>query len=85
VFAAIIPVAPTTGASINPARTFGPMLVQQIAGGDVHWNQLPVYLIAEFVGAAVAGLAFGAISVVRSGARSGASAPTQATPEGVRS
>ena len=34
VFAVIIPVAPATGASINPARTFGPMLVQQIAGGD---------------------------------------------------
>ena len=33
VFAAIIPVAPATGASINPARTVGPMLVQQIAGG----------------------------------------------------
>ena len=36
VFAAIIPVAPTTGASINPARTLGPMLVQQLAGGTVH-------------------------------------------------
>ena len=35
VFAAIIPVAPTTGASINPARTFGPMFVQQLAGGSV--------------------------------------------------
>jgi glycerol uptake facilitator protein len=35
VFAAIIPVAPTTGASINPARTFGPMLVQQLAGGPM--------------------------------------------------
>ncbi len=41
VFAAIIPVAPTTGASINPARTFGPMLVQQVAGGEVQWEQLP--------------------------------------------
>jgi glycerol uptake facilitator protein len=85
VFAAIIPVAPATGASINPARTLGPMLVQQIAGGDVHWNQLPVYLVAEFVGAALAGFVYGAISVVRSAARSGASAPAQATPEGVRS
>ena len=41
VFAAIIPVAPATGASINPARTVGPMLVQQIAGGTVKWEQLP--------------------------------------------
>jgi glycerol uptake facilitator protein len=85
VFAAIIPVAPATGASINPARTVGPMLVQQIAGGDVHWNQLPIYLLAEFIGAALAGLAYGAISVVRSSARSGAFAPAQATPEGARS
>ena len=35
VFAAIIPVAPATGASINPARTTGPMIVQQILGGGV--------------------------------------------------
>ena len=49
VFAAIIPVAPTTGASINPARTFGPMLVQQLAGGAVQWGQLPVYLAAELL------------------------------------
>jgi glycerol uptake facilitator protein len=62
VFAAIIPVAPATGASINPARTFGPMLVQQIAGGAVKWQQLPVYLIAEFLAGALAALAYRAIT-----------------------
>src|SRR5918911_1331544 len=58
VFAAIIPVAPATGASINPARTVGPMLVQQIAGGTVKWSQLPVYLLAELLAGVVAALAY---------------------------
>ena len=62
VFAAIIPVAPTTGASINPARTIGPMLIQQLWGGTVHWTQLPVYLAAELLAGAVAALAFAAVS-----------------------
>jgi glycerol uptake facilitator protein len=62
VFAVIIPVAPTTGASINPARTIGPMLIQQLWGGTVHWTQLPVYLIAELLAGAAAGVAFAAIS-----------------------
>jgi glycerol uptake facilitator protein len=62
VFAAIIPVAPTTGASINPARTFGPMLVQQIAGGDVKWEQLPVYLGAELLAGVLAALLYGLLA-----------------------
>lgn len=61
VFAAIIPVAPATGASINPARTFGPMLVQQLAGGSVKWGQLPVYLVAELLAGAVAALLYEAL------------------------
>jgi glycerol uptake facilitator len=83
VFAAIIPVAPATGASINPARTFGPMLVQQLAGGTIHWGQLPVYLLAEFVGALAAGFIYSALVTVRSTARSIAS--VQPTREGVAS
>lgn len=62
VFAVIIPVAPATGASINPARTFGPMLVQQILGGSVHWDQLPVYLIAELLAGVLAALVFAFVS-----------------------
>ena len=62
VFAVIIPVAPTTGASINPARTFGPMLVQQLAGGEVKWGQLPVYLGAELLAGVLAALAYGFLS-----------------------
>jgi glycerol uptake facilitator protein len=59
VFAIIIVVAPTTDASINPARTIGPMLIQQLWGGTIHWTQLPVYLAAELL----AGVAAAAASI----------------------
>jgi glycerol uptake facilitator protein len=62
VFAAIIPVAPTTGASINPARTTGPMLVQQLLGGQVRWEQWIVYVAAEIVGGVCAALVFTAVA-----------------------
>src|SRR5437899_80793 len=58
VFAAIIVVAPATSASINPARTFGPMLVLQVAGGAVKWSQIWAYLLGEFAGGVLAGLAY---------------------------
>jgi glycerol uptake facilitator protein len=61
VFAAIIPVAPATGASINPARTLGPMFVQQVVGGTVKWEQLPVYLGAELLAGVLAALAYQAL------------------------
>lgn len=62
VFAVIIPVAPATGASVNPARTVGPMLIQQFAGGHVQFGQLPVYLLAELSAGVLAGLTFLALS-----------------------
>jgi glycerol uptake facilitator protein len=65
VFAAIIPVAPTTGASINPARTTGPMLVQQIMGGSVKWDQWPVYVAAELLAGVAAALLFGLVAHTR--------------------
>jgi glycerol uptake facilitator protein len=62
VFAVIIVVAPTTNASINPARTTGPMLVQQLLGGTVHWEQWIVYVASELLAGVLAALLFGLVS-----------------------
>ncbi|MET8876124.1 MIP/aquaporin family protein [Nocardia sp. NPDC004604] len=78
VFAAIIPVAPATGASINPARTLGPMLVQQLWGRHVSWSQAPVYLAAELLAGAAAALTAGALVRTATGAEAPASVDTTA-------
>lgn len=62
VFAAIIPVAPVTSASINPARTTGPMIVETLLGGTVHWEQWWVYIVGELIGGVLGALAFGVIA-----------------------
>ena len=65
VFAAIIVVAPATSASINPARTLGPMIVLQGAGGSVAWSQIWAYFGGEFLGGLLAGLAYSAMAATR--------------------
>jgi len=76
VFAAIIPVAPATSAAINPARVVGPMLTLQVFDGTVHWDQLPVYVIAEVLAGVAAGLTYTVVSRTR--ADSAAGLPTVA-------
>jgi len=55
----ILVFGPITGASLNPARAFGPELVQAIAGGTTFWSQyVPVYLVPGLIGAAAAAILY---------------------------
>jgi glycerol uptake facilitator protein len=58
VAAAILVVGPLTGASLNPARTFGPLLVTTIGGGDTEWGDLPLYIVGPLAGGALAAFAY---------------------------
>jgi glycerol uptake facilitator protein len=52
-------VGPITGASLNPARAFGPELISAIGSGPTHWGQLiPVYVLPGLVGAGAAALLY---------------------------
>ena len=47
-----------SGASLNPARTFGPYLGDSLMGGLNLWIFLPIYIIGPIVGAVLAALAY---------------------------
>jgi glycerol uptake facilitator protein len=55
---AILLIAPLTGGSLNPARTFGPLLVTTLWSGDTEWGDLPAYLIGPVLGAVLAAFAY---------------------------
>ena len=59
VVAIIMVIGPLTGASLNPARAFGPELVSAFGGGVTHWAQLvPVYVLPGLVGAGLAAFVY---------------------------
>jgi glycerol uptake facilitator protein len=58
----ILMMGPVTGASLNPARSFGPMLVKTIFGGKVDWGQIWVYIVGPIVGGALGTLAYDWVS-----------------------
>jgi glycerol uptake facilitator protein len=66
VIAIIMVVGPITGASLNPARAFGPELVSGIGNGTTHWNQLiPVYVLPGLFGAGLAAVFYDLLATPR--------------------
>ena len=54
----IMTIGNISGASLNPARTFGPYLGDALLGGQSLWMFIPIYIIGPIVGAILAALAY---------------------------
>jgi len=54
----IMTIGPFTGGSVNPARTFGPYLVNVLFGGSTSWSEYWVYLIGPVIGAVLAAFCY---------------------------
>lgn len=50
----IVTIGNVSGSGINPARTFGPYLVDSLVGGPNNWPVFWIYLIAPIIGAILA-------------------------------
>lgn len=66
----IMMTAAPTGSSFNPARTFGPYVIDSLMGGKVYWSQFPIYLIGPIAGAILAALSYDKIAFTRSNGHS---------------
>jgi glycerol uptake facilitator protein len=78
--AAIMVAGPATGASVNPARTFGPDVVLSIFGKDGHWNQYWVYVAGPVVGGLAAAWLYRFIARPDEAEKAERQAPAKAAP-----
>ncbi|PKG32536.1 MIP/aquaporin family protein, partial [Methanoregula sp.] len=51
-----------SGASLNPARTFGPYLMDGLLGGPNLWAYFPIYIIGPVLGAVIAAVFYDRIT-----------------------
>ena len=58
----VLVVGPLTGAAVNPARAFGPLVAAAMSGGDAAWDQFPAYVIGALLGAVAAALSYDLIA-----------------------
>lgn len=66
VAADIIVTGPIAGASMNPARTFGPLFTETLWSGTTDWAKFPIYIIGPVVGAVIAAFLYDYVSGIKS-------------------
>ena len=54
-----------TGASMNPARSFGPIMALTFWGGEYEWSKFPIYIIGPVVGGVLAAVVYDFVSDVK--------------------
>jgi glycerol uptake facilitator protein len=54
----IMTLGPVTNASLNPARSFGPVLVRTLFGGPSAWAQYWVYFVGPVLGGLIGGFTY---------------------------
>jgi glycerol uptake facilitator protein len=62
---AIVVVGPLTGASLNPARTFGPYVASAFFDGSPPWEDFALYWAGPFIGGAAAAFVYDAVAQPR--------------------
>jgi glycerol uptake facilitator protein len=72
----IMLIGPFTGGSVNPARSFGPYLVNQLFGGSTPWSEFYVYIVGPLVGGVAGALCYDVL--VRPGVAVVGGAPVEA-------
>ncbi len=79
----VIVMGPITGPSLNPARTFGPALVQVLLGGTYPMAHLIVYFVGPIIGAILGVVVYDFITRARTARSSETSVVTEAQMEQV--
>lgn len=54
-----------TGSSLNPARTFGPLVGDTLFGGPNLWQYFPIYIIGPIAGAVIAAFVYDYIADIK--------------------
>lgn len=58
----IMTLGPVTNASLNPARSFGPVLIRTLYGGPSAWGQYWVYFVGPIIGAIAGAVTYDVIA-----------------------